>query len=200
MIVDPAELSHAERYHWMIASIVPRPIALTSTISPEGVTNVAPFRFLNGVCADPPILSLSIGNRREGGPKDTLRNARDTGELVVNLAPATLARKVVDASAAIPAGESEFDFADLTPVASERVKPPRVAESPLSMECVTHRIVEVGNGPQHLLLAEIVLVHVDDAILTDGYPDPAKLDPLGRLGGKSYATLGKIFQEEFRRG
>lgn len=199
MIVDPAELSKAERYHWMITSIVPRPIALTSTVSLEGATNVAPFSFFNGVSADPPILSISVGNRRDGTPKDTARNARDTGELVVNIASVELARKVVDASAAIPAGESEFGFAGLTPVASERVRPPRVAECALAMECTVDRIVEVGNGPQHLILAEVVLVHVDDAILTDGLPDPAKLDPLGRLGGKSYATLGRIFEEEFRR-
>lgn len=199
MIVDPADLSTAERYFWMIASIVPRPIALTSTVSLEGVTNVAPFSFFNGVCADPPILSISIGNRRDGTPKDTLINARDTGELVVNLPSVSLARQVVDASAALPFGESEFDFAGLAPVASVKVQPPRVAESMLSLECRTHQIIEVGRGPQYLVLAEVVLVHADESILTDGLPDASKLEPLARLGGKSYAALGRIFEQEFRR-
>lgn len=192
MHVDAKDLSGKLRYFWMISSIVPRPIAWVSTISSTGVANLAPFSYFNGVCSNPPILSIAVGRRRNGEPKDTHRNAEATRELVVNLVPEEQAQKMVETSIDWPPDRSEFEAAGLTMHASDLVRPPRVMESSLSMECRLHQVVPVGDTV--LLLAEILRFHAKDSILTDGMPDPAKLKPVSRLGGNLYATLGSVFE------
>ena len=194
MEVDLFALSARERYAWMISSVVPRPIALVSTLSSAGVANLAPFSFFNGVTASPPIISLAISSKRHGVLKDTVRNVRGSGELVVNVVSESMAEPMVLCSGEWEPEESEFALSGLTPLASKLVEPPRVAESPLSMECRLMQIVPVGEPEVSLILAEVVLLHVDERILTNGLPDPAKLRPLARLGGSGYAQLGELLE------
>lgn len=192
MRVDLERLPPRERYAWMIASIVPRPIAFVSTVSPSGATNLAPFSYFNGVSSTPPVVSIAIGRKRGGVKKDTLRNIEETGELVVNLVSIDLAEPMVRCSGEYPPEQSEFDVSGLTPVASDLVRPPRVKESPLSMECRSLQLVPVGSDPTVIVLAEILRLHVSDDALSDGLPDPDKLRPLARLGGELYAPLGVL--------
>jgi flavin reductase (DIM6/NTAB) family NADH-FMN oxidoreductase RutF len=196
MRFDPARASSRETYYTMISTIVPRPIAWVSTVDPAGRPNLAPFSFFMGITSRPPTLALAIGNKADGGPKDTARNAIDTGELVVNVVPVALAEAMVLTSGEYAHGESEFDLAHVETVASERVRPPRVAHSPVHFECTLHRVVELedaGRVTSRLIIARIELVHVDDAVLDPaGRVDPRRLDPLARLGGSDYATLGEL--------
>ena len=193
MIVDFGQLEPRERYFWMISTIVPRPIAWVSTVSPEGALNLAPFSYFNGVTGDPPVVSISVGSRK-GEPKDTARNAMATKELVVNIVPAGLGRQMVQTSADYAYGVSEFEKAGLTPEPSRLVKPPRVKEAPVAMDCRLYDTVAIGKNT--LILAEILLLHADDRVMKDGYPDPEKLQPLGRLGGDLYGTLGEVVRHE----
>lgn len=194
MIVDPASLTPKDRYRWMISSIVPRPIALVATVSAEGVANLAPFSYFTGISSTPPVLAISVGPKRGGHRKDTIRNVEATRELVVNVVSEDLARPMVLTSADWPAERSEFEVAGLTPAPSDLVRPPRVAESPLAMECRLLQTIPVGPDPTWIILGEIVRIHVRDDVMTDGFPDPRKLRPLARLGGDSYAGLGEVFE------
>ena len=193
MIVDFGQLEPRERYFWMISTIVPRPIAWVSAVSPEGALNLAPFSYFNGVTGDPPVISISVGSRK-GEPKDTARNSMATKELVVNIVSAGLGRQMVQTSADYAYGVSEFEKAGLTPEPSRLVKPPRVKEAPVAMECRLYDTVAIGSNT--LILAEILLLHADDSVMKDGYPDPEKLQPLGRLGGDLYGTLGEVVRHE----
>ena len=136
-----------------------------------------------------PILAVSI-NLRSGQPKDTLRNIRDTGEFVVNIVNETLAGRMVQTSGDWPADVDEFGLAGLTPAPSELVRAPRVAESPVAMECRLHREIELGDAT--LVVGDILRAHVADDVLTDGRVDVAKLKPVGRLGGDGYAVVRDV--------
>ncbi len=196
MRIDPARTPSRDTYYTLISTIVPRPIAWVSTVDPEGRPNLAPFSFFTGITARPPTLAVAIGNKADGGPKDTARNAIDTGELVVNVVPVALAEAMVLTSGEYAHGESEFDLAGVEVVASERVRPPRVARSPVHFECTLHQVVELedaGEVTSRLLIARIELIHIDDAVLdAAGRVDPVRLDPLARLGGSHYASLGPL--------
>lgn len=190
--IDPATLGTRERYQFLISSIVPRPVAFVSTISGSGVTNLAPFSYFNGVSSTPPVVSIAIGPKSRETQKDTLRNIEGNGELVINIVSEAIAEQMVLCSGEWPADESEFEISGLTPVPSSIVRPPRVGECHISFECRAVQIVPVGNPPTGLVLAEVLLIHADGEVLTDGVPDPRKLHPLARLGGTLYASLGEI--------
>lgn len=197
MDLDPQTLGTRDMYEWMITTIIPRPIAWVSTISPDGVTNLAPFSFFQGVCARPPTLLFCPANDRRGNPKDTLRNIRETREFVVNLVSSAQVEAMNATSATLPYGESEFARFGVDPVPSRRVRPPRVSGSPVAFECELDRIIDVGEGPVagHVVLGRIVQFHVDDAVLgSDGKPDPERLGLVGRLGRDEYAELGSRFR------
>lgn len=174
----------------MISSVIPRPIALVSTIAADGITNLTPFSWFNGVSADPPIVSLAIGTKRRGAAKDTVNNLRAVGELVIHLVTETMLDPIVVASGEWPAEVDEFGVSRLTPVASKHVRPPRVAESPLAMECLLEQIVAVSDTS--LVLARVIGIEVDERVLRDGMPAPDLLAPVSRLGGELYATLGTL--------
>lgn len=174
----------------MISSVIPRPIALVSTIAADGITNLTPFSWFNGVSADPPIVSLAIGTKRRGAAKDTVNNLRAVGELVIHLVTETMLDPIVVASGEWPAEVDEFEVSRLTPVASKHVRPPRVAESPLAMECLLEQIVAVSDTS--LVLARVIGIEVDERVLRDGMPAPDLLAPVSRLGGELYATLGTL--------
>jgi len=199
MRLDFATLAPRDAYQWMISMILPRPIAWVATISPEGKTNLAPFSFFQGVCANPPTLMFVPVNNRQGMKKDTVRNIEAVPEFVVNLVPRRLAEQMNATSALLPYGESEFEKFGIAPAASDLVRPPRVAAAPVAFECRLHQIVNIGEGPlaAHVIFGRILAAHVADAVLgADGRPDVGKLDLIGRLGGEAYTTTRDTFSIE----
>ena len=189
MILDPGTISPGDFYRFMISVVVPRPIAFVSTVSADGRFNVAPFSYFNAITNQPPLLGISI-NRRKGVPKDTLRNIEATGEFVVNTVDESLGARMVQTSGEWPEDVDEFALSGLTPVASDLIKPPRVGESPIGMECRLDRVLELGNT--FFVVGEIVRAHVKDAVLTDGKVDITKLRPLARLGGDGYSVVREV--------
>lgn len=196
MLVDPAELSLREIYQLMIRAITPRPIAWVSTVSNEGLHNLAPFSFFNGVTANPPTVVFSPVNRRDGSKKDTVINIEQTGEFVVNVVSHSQASAMNQTSADYPAEVNEFEAASIETQPSERIRPLRVAGAPIQMECKLFQIVQVGEGPlaANLIIGRIELFHLDDAVLDrEGKLDPALIDAVGRMGGASYTTTRDRF-------
>jgi flavin reductase (DIM6/NTAB) family NADH-FMN oxidoreductase RutF len=196
MLLDFTALSPARAYHWMVSTILPRPIAWVSTISPDGRTNLAPFSFFQGVTANPPTLMFVPVNDREGRKKDTVRNIELVPEFVVNLVPYALAEPMNNCAALLPYGESEFTAFGVAPAASDRVRPPRVAASPVAFECALQQIVHIGEGPlaANVIFGRILAAHISDAVVgADGLPDSAKLDLVGRLGGDAYSMTRETF-------
>lgn len=196
MKLDFTTLRPRDAYAWMTSTILPRPIAWVSTISAEGKTNLAPFSFFQGITANPPTLMFVPVNTRDGSPKDTLRNIEATREFVVNVVPFALAEAMNATAALLPYGESEFETFNVAAAASERVRPARVAASPVAFECELHSIVRIGEGPiaANVVFGRILCAHVDDAVLGgDGFPDAGKLDLVGRLGGDDYARTSDRF-------
>lgn len=191
MILDPARLSSREMYAFMIGAIVPRPIAFVSTVGVSGRFNVAPFSYFNAISSAPPLIGISI-NRRSDGPKDTLRNIQDTGEFVVNVVSEALFERMVDTSGDWPVDVDEFEVTGLTPVPSDLVRPPRVAESPVQMECRLHRGIEFGTTT--LVVGEILRAHAADEVIAGGRIDPLKLRPVGRLGGNGYSIVSDVLE------
>jgi len=197
MRIDPTAVHARDVYRVMISVITPRPIAWVSTISPRGIPNLAPFSFFNGVAANPPTVVFSPVNRRDGSKKDTVLNIEKTPEFVVNIVSFDQADPMNNSSAELPYEESEFAACKVTPIPSEKIRPPRVKESKVQMECVLHEIVRVGEGSlaANLVIGRIVLLHVDEAVLgSDGLPDPRKLDTIGRMGGEGYARTTDLFE------
>ncbi len=188
MLIDPTKLDPADAYRLMISVIVPRPIAWVSTQSADGVLNAAPFSYFQALGSNPPMLMVAIGNRRSGEPKDTRLNIEATGEFVVNIVGGENGQAMVDTSIGHPYGVSEFEEVGLTPVPSEIVKPPRIGESRVAMECKLDRVLEIaGSG---VCIGKIVMFHIaDDVVDADGLVDPEKLKPLGRIGGKQYVPF-----------
>ncbi len=197
-----ADLSVKQRYKLLIGGIVPRPIALVSTISPDGVPNLAPFSFFAGVGSDPMTLLFCPANDAEGQPKDTLRNAMPeeeggTGEFVVNVAAEQYAARVAAAAEPVGPEVNEFELAGLPPLRSRSVQPPRVAESPVAYECKTLHIVRLNPGEPaggNIVIGEVVHVFVRDSIIDDRlHIDPDGLSAIGRMGGLTYCTTRDRF-------
>ena len=196
MRLDFTSLPPRDAYSWMISTILPRPIAWVSTISAEGIANLAPFSFFQGVCANPPTLMFVPVNTRNGAKKDTTRNIEAVPEFVVNLVPFALAEAMNATAAMLPHGESEFEKFGVASAPSERVRPPRVAAAPVAFECTLDRIVVIGEGAlaANVIFGRILVAHVSDEVMgADGRPDPAKLDLIGRLGGDAYTRTREIF-------
>lgn len=179
-------------YQLCIGFVNPRPIALVSTVSPEGARNLAPFSFYNLVCANPPTVIFCPGLSRTGDPKDSLVNAQATGEFVVATVTTEIGDKMVQTAAGLPHGQSEYEFSGLTPAPARLVRPSLVVESPINIECRLDRIIPVGQGPgsSTVVFGRIVAIHVNDAVLDENeLIDPHKLTTVGRLGGQWYADV-----------
>jgi flavin reductase (DIM6/NTAB) family NADH-FMN oxidoreductase RutF len=171
-----------EHAYLILAGLVtPRPIALTTTVDPAGRVNAAPFSFFNVLGDSPPIVGLCPGDRAPGVPKDTARNIRLTHEFVVNLVDEPLAEKMNLCAAPLPPGESELAFAGLTAAPSSAVKPPRIAESPASLECRSWGILEIGDN--RLIIGKVLRIHVRDGVLNPAnwMVDSAAYRPIGRM-------------------
>ncbi len=186
-----------ENYQLLISCVVPRPIAFVTTVSPAAVVNLAPFSFFNGVAGNPPAVMFAPANDRHGREKDSLANLRQLGEFVVNIVPHAIAEAMNAASFEYPPDVSELDVCGFTAIPSVHVRPPRVAESPVQLECRLVQIVDLGTGPLagHLCIGEVLCFHVADGYLTpDGVVDPAKLDAIARMGGDWYALTRERFR------
>ncbi|WP_226041399.1 flavin reductase family protein [Natrinema sp. DC36] len=180
-------------YRILSSAVVPRPIAWVSTRSEDGVDNLAPYSFFTVASVEPPVLLFAPVDGAEG-LKDTPRNARDTGEFVVNLVTEDLAAAMNETSATLPAGESEFDHAALERADSTAVDPPRVADARVAFECTLHDLVDVGGST--LVLGEVRHVHLEESVTTDGKIDVGKIDAVGRLAGSHYARTTDRFSLE----
>lgn len=203
MELDPQELDLVSRYRLLIGCIVPRPIALVSTISTAGKTNLAPFSFFTGIGSEPMSLLFCPGDRPDGSEKDTLKNCKPvedggTGEFVVNVALEDYRRQVSAAAEPLPHGESEFDLTGLETAPSRLVAPPRVAVSPVAFECRTLGVLRLGEGRRpgpNIVIGEVVHLFLRDDLVDDSLTvDPAKLRAIGRLGGISYCTTRDRFE------
>ena len=192
MQINPANLDIAERYKFQIGAITPRPIAWVSTRSEAGVNNLAPFSFFSGVSSEPYTLLFCPSNKPDGTEKDTLINASATGEFVVNIVTEAQAPAMSATAENLPDDRSEFEYAGLIEAPSSIVQPPRVAGAPVSFECRTREIVRLAPGAPsggNIVIGEIVLVHVDDAIIDERHRiDPAKLAAVGRMAGLTYCS------------
>jgi flavin reductase (DIM6/NTAB) family NADH-FMN oxidoreductase RutF len=193
MIIDPKTVPANVNYRILVGAVVPRPIAFVSTVSLDGVPNLAPFSFFNVVCGDPPVVCFSPIWRNP--PKDTIVNIRATGEFVVNIVSEEFAEKMNVCSGDYPSNVDEFEISGLTPAASDLVRPPRVQESHVNMECRLMQIVEVSTRPMggSLVLGEVVRFHVDDAVIEDYRIDADKLRAVGRMSGYDYARTRDRF-------
>jgi flavin reductase (DIM6/NTAB) family NADH-FMN oxidoreductase RutF len=184
-------------YQLLISVVNPRPIALVSTVTPEGHHNLAPFSFFNLVSGNPPVAMFCPSLRRNGHEKDTLRAARATHEFVIAVVTEAIIDQAVACGADLAPGQSEFDFSGLTATPARRVKPALVAESPVNLECTLRQVISLGDAPGagRVVLGDIVAVHVADWLLDSaGHIDPLKLRTVGRLGGKWYATVTDPYQ------
>jgi flavin reductase (DIM6/NTAB) family NADH-FMN oxidoreductase RutF len=173
---------HREDAYLILAGLViPRPIALVTTLSPEGIVNAAPFSFFNVLGDSPPIIGFCPGDRATGVPKDTVINIRQNHAFVVNLVDAGIAAAMNACSAALPYGVSELAHAGLTPVVSERVPVPRIQEAPASLECKHYSTLEIGEN--RLIIGEVLCVHVKDGIMNaeNFRVDPSLYQPVGRM-------------------
>jgi len=191
MILDPRTLPTRDVYRFLISAVVPRPIAFVSTVSAAGHSNLAPFSYFNAIASEPPLVTIAISDRADD-PKDTLRNIRETGEFVINLVNEPLLEAMVNTAGEWPRGMDEFEVARLTPASSRRVKAPRVAESPVQLECRLHRELPLGNAV--FVVGEVLLAEARDDLFTEGRVDPEKLKPIGRLGAEGYTRLRDVVQ------
>ncbi len=198
MEIDVSKLPKSQVYKLMTSVIVPRPIAWISTISKDGVPNVAPFSYFAGVSSEPPLLMVSIGSKEEGIKKDTWKNIEETGDFVVNMVTKELLEKMNLTSAPFDENVDEFDVAKLTKKPASVVKAPLIAESPVNIECRKFQILEIGS--MGIIFGEVLKVHVRDDILNEKvYVDTTKLEIVGRLGGANYCIVSKDNTIELRK-
>lgn len=190
MKVHPNNTPTRELHQYLLGSIAPRPIAFVSTMDKNGKVNLAPFSFFNVFSAKPPIVVFSPAySGKTGQSKNTLDNVKEHPECVINVVTYSMVQKTNIASSPYPKGVNEFEKAGFTPLPSEIVKPPRVKESPVQMECKVQQIIELGKegGAGNLVIAEVVLMHIDDNVLDDTkFIDPRKIDLVSRMNANWY--------------
>jgi flavin reductase (DIM6/NTAB) family NADH-FMN oxidoreductase RutF len=197
LTIDPQDHTPANIYKLMVGAIVPRPIAFVSSMSSDGVLNLAPFSFFTAISANPPVVCFSPMIRASDGlSKDTVRNIEETREFVVNIVSEDFAREMNACSADFPADVNEFAVSGLTPIPSDIVRPPRVKESRIHMECRSLFVVHVSPKPLggSLVIGQVLRFHVDDALLEDYKIDPGQLRAIGRMGGPTYTRTTDRFE------
>ncbi len=196
MQFDPQELEQTAIYKLLTGIIIPRPIGWISTISEDGINNLAPFSYFNAVGDDPPHVMFSTVHSNNSN-KDTLNNVLATKQFVVNMVTEDLVAQMNMTSQPISANESEFELAGLTPIASSLVLPPRVKESKITMECemVHHyKLENFKTGGATIVIGKIVLFHIDESVLLDNYKiNLETYQPIARLAGSNYSKIGEIF-------
>ena len=197
MLIDPANLSNQERYKLVIGSIVPRPIAWVSTIDAAGNLNLAPFSYFTAVSTNPMILLFCPGwSSVRGKMKDTLENIRQVPEFVINITNEATKEAMNLTATEFPHGVDEFEWAGVTPAASQTIRVPRVAEAPIAFECKLQQIVLIHEGPGGgaAVFGEVQAIYVRDEVMENGRILPEKLQPIGRLAGSTYAHINDLFE------
>ena len=188
--INPKDLSTKDLHGYLLSSVAPRPIALVSTIDTEGRLNLSPFSFFNVFSANPPIAIFSPARRvRDNTTKHTLQNATLTKEVVINIVSFPIVEQSSLSSTEYKEGVNEFIKSGLTPLESIQVKPYRVKESPVQMECIVKDIISLGEegGAGNLVVCEIIKMHISENILNDHHQiDPNKIDLVGRMGANWY--------------
>ncbi|QOI97747.1 MAG: flavin reductase family protein [Flammeovirgaceae bacterium] len=190
MQIDPKETPVPKMHSYLLGAVAPRPIAFASTVDKESKVNLSPFSFFNVFSANPPILIFSPARRgRDNTVKNTYENVLEVPEVVINVVSYSIVQQTSLASAEYPKGVNEFIKAGLTQIPSVKVKPPRVGESKISMECKVNNVISLGDGGAagNLVICEVLLMHIDDSVLdAEGKIDPFKLDAVARMGGDWY--------------
>lgn len=191
MEIDPSELAAEQAYKLITGIVVPRPIAWVTTVSPDGVTNLAPFSAFTFLSPKPPLLGISVG-RKAAVYKDTARNILTSEEYVIHIANWALLEALHGSAQEFPADVSEITALGLETCPSVRIKPPRIAAAPVSMECRLRHCIEFGETRSRFIVGEVVRFHVQDSLLVDNKIQTAALDPVCRLAGPNYARLDTI--------
>ncbi len=196
MILKPEEIARKDSYKLLIGSVLPRPIAWVSTVSADGRLNLAPFSYFTIVCPHPMTLLFCPGVHPDGRKKDTWRNIEQVPEFVINLTNEETAERMNLSATLLPAGESEFEWAGVTPIASETIRAPRVAEAPISFECRLREIVVISESPGGgaAIFGEVQCIHIRDDVYQDGYVLLEKYRPIGRLAGAGYTRVTDTFE------
>ena len=188
--IDPKAVSTAALHGYMLGAVTPRPIAFASTIDSAGNVNLSPFSFFNVFSANPPIMIFSPARRgRDNTTKHTYENVLQVKEVVINIVNYDIVQQMSLSSTEYGKGVNEFEKAGLTPLASQTIKPPRVAESPVQFECRVNEVISLGTegGAGNLVICEVLKMHINEAVLDpDGKIDPVKLDAVSRMGGNWY--------------
>ena len=191
--INPKKISQREMHQYLLAAVAPRPICLASTIDLKDQVNLSPFSFFNVFSSNPPILIFSPARRsKDGSIKHTLENVMEVKEVVVNIVNYSMVQQMALSSADFPKGENEFKKAGFTPMNSQIIRPPRVAQAPVAFECKVNRIIPLGDGPGagNLILAQVVLMHIKENLLNkENQLDSTRLDLVARLGGQWYNRL-----------
>jgi flavin reductase (DIM6/NTAB) family NADH-FMN oxidoreductase RutF len=189
--LDATTMDTATAYRLLVGAVVPRPVAWITTRSKGGVVNAAPFSSYNYVAHSPPMVAVNIGTR-DGQLKDTARNIVETGEFVVNVATFDAMDLMHGCSADYPAETSEIEALGIDLLPGERIAVPRVAVSPIQMECRLERAITLGRGLNTLYIGEVLVFHLSSAVFDGRYVDSVKMRPIARLGGPLYAELGAL--------
>ena len=188
--IDPKAVSTAALHGYMLGAVTPRPIAFASTIDSAGNVNLSPFSFFNVFSANPPIMIFSPARRgRDNTTKHTYENVLQVKQVVINIVNYDIVQQMSLSSTEYGKGINEFEKAGLTPLASQTIKPPRVAESPVQFECRVNEVISLGTegGAGNLVICEVLKMHINEAVLDpDGKIDPVKLDAVSRMGGNWY--------------
>ena len=188
--IDPKDISVPKMHGYLLGAVSPRPIAFASTVDKEGNVNLSPFSFFNCFGANPPILVFSPARRgRDNTTKHTYENVLEVDEVVINIVNYAMVEQMSLSSTEYPKGVNEFEKAGFTPIASEKIKPPRVKEAPVSFECKVIEVKSLGDqgGAGNLVICEVLLAHINEDILDDnGFIDPFKMDAVARMGGNWY--------------
>ncbi len=196
--IDPKSNTERDNYKLLTGSIIPRPIAFVTSATKDGTINGAPFSYFNVVSSNPPMISLAI-QRRDGMPKDTVRNIIENKSFVVHMVDEQNVAKINETAASLAPDQSEIEQADLTLVESEKVPVPGIKEAKVRFECTLENNIELAgdtNIGTDLIIGKVVQYHIDDALYEDGRIDNEKLQAVSRLAGWNYAKIGDIFSME----
>ena len=193
MIFDFTEMTGNEIYHKMTESIVPRPVAWVLSENSDHSYNLAPFSYFNAISSTPPLISLSIGKKRDGELKDSRRNILERKHFTLHIAHADLAQAVTDSAKPFAENESELSTLNLETIHEEGFSLPRLKYCRIAFDCTLEEVVQIASIPQALIIARIQKVYVADEVLCEGKIKSELLNPLARLGGNEFATLGKVF-------
>lgn len=199
MLIDVSNTEVVRVYQMLVGLVAPRPIAWVTTLSQQGVVNLAPFSFFNAFGANPPVVAFSPTLTRDGRKKDTLINIEANREFVINASTEKHAELINLSSKVLLPEESEVALTGQTTLKSSKVKPPRLADVPFALECKVLQIIPIGTGAisSNLVVGEIVTMHIEDKMLDDkGYPDPHKIKAIARLGGEYWCRTQDLFQLE----